>query len=497
MATKEELQELLTIARSEISKLQTFIDSVSSPPYGFAVIAETERTVVGADKKAATRVLANLGGQFMEVVVEDGIIPSPAVIKAGMLLKLNLQSKVPAAIMYNNLPGQVQTVKRRLDARTIELSGGQGSTATATSKTALCLDPVNPGDLVLLSPSGDVVIEVLGPDPSKQQQNVVSDFRPVEWADIGGLDDVKSFFHDIFERPLECPQVYRAYNLPTPKGALMFGPPGCGKTLIGRAFATDLARRYGRADGGGFMSVKGPEMLSMWVGQTEQNIRELFAKARKFKQDNGFPAVIFFDEAEAIMNKRGSGKSSDVDRTIVPAFLAEMDGLQDSGAIVLLATNRPEMLDPAIIREGRIDQKVHVPRPNATAAYRILLTNLKSYPIAHSHSLEGMAEAATEHLFSPEHTLYNIVLKDGSTKRFCLSHVLSGAMVAAIVQGAASAALTRDIAARSVTGITVSDIHDSIQSTLRQHRRMHYQDEVNEFIADYRDDVISLDRIVR
>jgi proteasome-associated ATPase len=350
---------------------------------------------------------------------------------------------------------------------------------------------------VLLSPSGDVVIEVLGPDPNKQQQNVVSDFRPVEWDDIGGLDDVKHFFHDIFERPLSCPHVYRAYNLPTPKGALMFGPPGCGKTLIGRAFATDLARRYGKADGGGFMSVKGPEMLSMWVGQTEQNIRELFDKARKFKQDNGFPAVIFFDEAEAIMNRRGSSKSSDVDRTIVPAFLAEMDGLQDSGAIVLLATNRPEMLDPAIIREGRIDRKVHVPRPNATASYRIMLTNLKSYPINSALSVEDLAERATEHLFSPEHSLYHIRLNDGSTRTFTLSHVTSGAMVAAIVQSAASAALNRDIAASRVEGITLDDMHAAIHSTLSQHRRMHYKDEVDEFIADYRDEVSSLDRVMR
>ena len=338
---------------------------------------------------------------------------------------------------------------------------------------------------------------MLGPDPSKQKQNVVSDFRPVEWADIGGLDDVKQFFNDIFERPLSAPNVYKAYNLPSPKGALMFGPPGCGKTLIGRAFATDLASKYGRADGGGFMSVKGPELLSMWVGQTEHNIRELFDKARKFKQENGFPAVIFFDEAEAIMNKRGSSKSSDVDRTIVPAFLAEMDGLQDSGAVVLLATNRPEMLDPAIIREGRIDKKVHVPRPNASASYRIMLTNLKSYPIGRGHTLESLASFATEQLFADDNVLYDIRLHDGGSRKFCLCHVTSGAMVAAIVQSAASLALNRDIISGTVTGITADDITQSISSTLHQHRRLDYKSDIDDFIADYRDDVRSLDRVLR
>lgn len=490
---EEELTGLLLKAREEIQKLQHFIDNAVSPPYGFAVIAEVEKCKT-PDGSNATRILANLGGSFLESVIGDSVIPAPPVIEPGMLLKVNLGTKVPAAVLQNNLPGQLQVVKRRIDSRTIELASGQAGSAMQVSRTALCKHKVEPGDMVLLDPSGSVVISALGPDPNNAKKNVVPDFRPVEWSDIGGLDEVKGFFHDIFERPLLNPAVYRAYNLPPPKGALMFGPPGCGKTLIGRAFATDLARRYGTPDGGGFMSVKGPEMLSMWVGQTEQNIRELFDNARKFKQQHGYPAVIFFDEAEAIMNKRGSGRSSDMDRTIVPAFLAEMDGLQDSGAIILLATNRPEMLDPAIIREGRIDRKVHVPRPNASAICRIMELNLANYPTAESASV--LANRATEFLFRDDHALYVIRLTDGSTRTFGLSNITSGALAAAIVQQAASTALNRDLQQQHVSGINIADMKQSILSSLSQHRRLDYKQDVDDFVADYRNDVVSLDRVL-
>jgi len=485
MATKDEQAVALQEAREAIRQLEEFIEKATAPPLLFGTIA-----MITGDKKKGTTMTCSVQGNFMELPVPRGFSPI-----IGHTVAISVESKVPVAIRPPQFPGPIMPVKRRIDNNLIELMSGPSGVA-GMSKSVLCAFDVEPGDLVQLDMGQNVATVNLGPDPTAAKSNVVEEFQHVLWDDIGGLDDVKQFFYEVLEQPLLNPKIYKSYGIPMPKGCLMFGPPGCGKTLIAKAVMTDLLRKHGHAGSGAFLSVKGPELLSPWVGMTEQNIRNLFDRARKFKAENNFPAIIFIDEAEAIMNKRGSGRSSDVDRTIVPTFLAEMDGVEDSGALVLLATNRPEMLDPAVVREGRIDKKVRVPRPNATATAKILEINLKRYPLNSALTLAELVERVTLDIFSDKHVLYHAHMTDDSTIPFAIRHVLSGAFTAALVQQAAAMALSRDLVIGRVEGITLTDITTTLATLVSQHRHLDYKADVDEFLGTAKDDVVKLEQVL-
>jgi proteasome-associated ATPase len=479
MATKDELEVALKDARTVIRDLEAYIEKATRPPLLFGTIAIIDGSTI----------TVSVQGNFMEMPCPQHCVP-----ELGYLVAISAESKVPVSIRPPSLPGPIMPVKRRISPTLVELSQGPAGIA-GSSKSVLFSGPVDPGDLLQLDMGQNVGTLNLGPDPLTASANVVDEFQPVSWDDIGGLEDVKRFFFEVLEQPLLNPAIYRKYGIPAPKGCLMSGPPGCGKTLIARAVMTDLLRRHGHSGNGAFLSVKGPEILSPWVGMTEQNIRQLFDKARKFKQLNGFPAIIFIDEAEAIMNVRGSGRSSDVDRTIVPAFLAEMDGVEDSGALVLLATNRPEMLDPAIVREGRIDKKIRIPRPNATACAKILEINLKRYPLDSPTSLSRIVEDLTSFIFSGNHDLYHAHMDDDSIIPFGIRHVLSGAFLAASVQQAASIALTRDLAANCVQGIRYEDLCDSINNLVTQHRHLEYRADADIHFSSHKDSILKLEKV--
>src|SRR5208283_4208865 len=174
---------------------------------------------------------------------------------------------------------------------------------------------------------------------------------------------------EAIELPFTHKDIFAHYNKKPPKGLLLYGPPGCGKTLVGKATTNSLANIFGaKAISSGFIYVKGPEILNMYVGESGRRIREIFQRGRKHFDKYKFPAVIFIDEAEAVLSERGTSRSSDVDKTIVPMFLSEMDGLDENHAIVMLATNRPKMLDPAVVREGRVDRHIKVSRPTVETA---------------------------------------------------------------------------------------------------------------------------------
>lgn len=478
MATKEELEISLRDTQAELKELRTWADKVTAPPLIYVPCISVH------PKTKMMEVV--MGGQVVSMAIPKGIVPT-----RGCLIAVSMDTKVPVEVSNAPSAGSIVAVVRALPDDTVEIS--QGPAGSGSSKAVLCEFPVQPGDLVQLDSSSTVVLRNLGPDPNVQKQNVVQEFQPVHWDEIGGLDDVKQFFFEVLERPLLSPAVYAAYGIPLPKGCLLAGPPGCGKTLIAKAAMTDVLARYQHSGEGAFLMVKGPELLSPWVGVAERNIRDLFERARKFKKENGFPCFIFIDEAEAILNVRGSGRSSDVDRTIIPAFLAEMDGVEDSGALVILATNRPEMLDPAIIREGRIDKKVLVPRPNASTFCRILEINLNKYPKSGVTSAE-LAVATTEYLFSDSHALYNIKRR-GSNSVFAIRSVLSGALGAALVQQAAGLALNRDIARGRVTGLTYDDLVATADNMVEQHRTLNYRAEVEAHIASYKDEVLNLERV--
>lgn len=238
------------------------------------------------------------------------------------------------------------------------------------------------GNEVLLHPKTMQIVEHLGRPPLEASRFAPESIPDVKWEDIGGLEVAKADMVEAIEVPHRHKELFAYYGKKQIKGILLSGPPGCGKTMLGKAAARALADIYGAAGSRtGFLYVKGPEILNQYVGQTEQTIRDMFFDAKRHKEEHGYPAIIFLDEADAILAARGT-RNIGIGNTIVPQFLTEMDGMDESGAIVIIATNRPDVLDPAIVRDGRIDRKVAVVRPNEQNACAILEMNFAKVPLA-------------------------------------------------------------------------------------------------------------------
>jgi len=317
------------------------------------------------------------------------------------------------------------------------------------------------GDEVLLHPKTMQIVERLGKPPLD-----VSRFSPscppsVKWDDIGGLVEAKADMREAIEMPHTHKDLFAKYNKRPIKGVLLAGPPGCGKTMLGKAAATCLSQIYGKDTARtGFLYVKGPEILNQYVGQTEETIRDLFSDANQHFIEHKYPAVIFIDEADAILAARGS-RNIGIGNTIVPAFLTEMDGLESSSAIVIIATNRPDVLDPAIVRDGRIDRKITVTRPAVENARDILLMSLKQFPIAKKYTAENLAEDTAAIIYADDRYVdSNRLLRD----------IVNGAMLAGIVDLAVSNAIRRDQNSKKITGITPEDIVAAIERTQRSNR---------------------------
>ncbi len=302
------------------------------------------------------------------------------------------------------------------------------------------------GHDVLLHPGTKQIVENLGASELQLSPFAPSKLPSVTWDDIGGLEDAKRDIQEAIELPFKEKKLFKFYKKRPIKGILLSGEPGNGKTMLGKAAANSLATIHKSASvKSGFLYVKGPEILNQYVGNTELTIRTLFNDAKKHLKEHGYPAIIFIDEADAILRQRGKGYGTLP--TIVPAFLTEMDGLEESAAIVILATNRPDILDPAIIREGRIDRKIHVPRPNRTTAEQIIKSNLSKFPIGKDYSLDNLVMIMIKEIFEDGKKI------DG--KEF--PEVINGAMLAACVDIAVGNAIYRDIG-NEPTGLIPEDI---------------------------------------
>lgn len=459
---------------SEVDRLRYDLKIALERLEAFTVIPGIFASVLEVEKKYIT---VCTGPQTLSIRKP----PAMKGLVVGAVVRLQAgQDKPPAVTQVVEVPpatGPIVRVVQIVDEKYVEVAVGP--------EKVLVLYPqdfvLHTDDRVILDFTAKVVVKNLGRgDKSK----VFGEETGVTWEDIGGLDEAKKLLIEAIEEPVLHKELYARYNRRPTRGILLHGPPGNGKTLIGKAAATALAKVYGAtARSGGFLYVKGPELLNMFVGNSEGNIRQLFASAREHRAVNGYPAIIFIDEADALMGKRGARRGMEgMERTLVPQFLAEMDGLEDAGCMVLLATNRPDTLDPAVVRPGRVDTKIYIRRPTQDEAVQIFSIYLKSVPIAKNTSREELATKGAEALFDDRNALLILRCKDGKDQRFGMRDLASGALIASIVDRVSQRALRRERDGQKCIGVSPSDFVSVLKELLQEYRALDHNDALTDFV---------------
>jgi proteasome-associated ATPase len=328
------------------------------------------------------------------------------------------------------------------------------------------------GDEVRVDPNYRMALEMLS--GTKSHEHYLDAVPELPWEKVGGQDAALQGIKDAIELPLMHVDLFRKFQHATPKGFLLYGPPGCGKTLIGKATAYNLTKQLSAKAGAEmreyFMHIKGPEILNMWVGESERQVREIFATARE-KRREGFMPFVFIDEAESILGTRRASRYSNILSTLVPMFCSEMDGIESlDDAVIILASNRADLIDPAILRPGRIDRKIKVNRPNREGArdiYRIYLTDDLPYDGVLAKEVEGLGPSITrlierfvdwQFARREENKFLEVTLRSGRKEVLYRSDLISGAIIASIVERAKAFAIKRAIATQQEEGLRETDL---------------------------------------
>jgi proteasome-associated ATPase len=346
------------------------------------------------------------------------------------------------------------------------------------------------GDELRIDPSHRIALEKLA--DRKAAKHVLDEAPKVTWEQIGGQQEAITAIRKAIEYPLLHASTFQQFKFSQPKGFLLYGPPGCGKTLIGQAAAASLAKLVSESQaasgdtrpaisGGAFLHVKGPEILNMWLGESERMVRDLFAQARARRQDGALP-FIFIDEAESILGTRRAMRSFNISNTLVPMFCSEMDGIESlRDIVIILASNRPDLIDPAVLRPGRIDRKIKVARPNRDASAEILKVYLSDdLPLDSSllaergaeqaKAMASIAQEVIERIFrkTDDNRLLSIRLRNGQQKVLYRGDLVSGAILASIVQRAKEKAIDRTIQTGRPAGLLVEDLFQAVTEEFRE-----------------------------
>ncbi|MGO1182014.1 MAG: proteasome ATPase [Micrococcaceae bacterium] len=458
--------ELLNTTRDEITTLKQALDLTAEPPFGYATVLEIHdkrEPVEGVEIAAATQggVDVIYNGRKLRTSLSPLVDRSNVTSGTEVLLDESLNI---IAVLEAGQTGDLVRVKEVLESGLLVVIGRADDERVVRRAHRLTDQTIRVGDAVTVDFRSGYALDLV---PMTEVQDVVLEEVPdVTFDDIGGLTEQIEQIRDAVESPFLHPDLYREHGLNPPKGILLYGPPGTGKTLIAKAVANSLARRSQSANRSSFfLNIKGPELLNKYVGETERHLRTIFARARE-KAADGHPVVVFFDEMESLFRTRGSGVSSDVETTIVPQLLAEIDGVERlDNVIVIGASNREDMIDPAILRPGRLDVKIRVNRPDAEGAREILaryLTpDLPLHPdelAAHdgdrSDTAASLREAAVNALFAKTWaTRYaELTFVTGEVRTLHFGDLVSGAVLANIVDRAKTAAIKEHLAARSSSG---------------------------------------------
>lgn len=336
------------------------------------------------------------------------------------------------------------------------------------------------GDRIATDPSMFCVIDKL-PKEERDRYKVKTDLN-VTWEDVGGLETAKQELRDAIELPYQHPELFEHYGVDAMRGFLLYGPPGCGKTLLVRVVAWAIAQLHGRtASDSGYLYVKAPELLDKWVGNTEKEIRTIFDLCRRHYRQHGYKALLVIDEADAILPQRGTRRSSDISDTIVPMFLGEMDGIDpkqsEENPIIGLLTNRADVLDPAVTRPGRISRHIKIDRPDEMSSIDIMAIHTKGMPFQDEKNRMAVMAITASDLFSKSRLLYRV----NNEHDFTMGDCVNGALIENIAEIAKMNALHRDLTAGTKTGVTTEDFRSAVQKAYRQQRGVNHSYDLQDF----------------
>ena len=445
----------------KIKTLEEAIEKLKSPAHRIG-------TVLGQGENGLVRIVSG-GTEYQAAAVPE--LMEKEGLKTGDQVALN-----EGFVAIAKLPLPIQGPMARISGK---LHGGQWLVQAATGNTetiVLChanldSDSLKENEEVFLDPNQRVI---LGKLPKRESQTLIEDdFEKVEWSQVGGQEKVKEEIRKVLEYPLLHEKILKEMEYQVPKGFLFYGPPGCGKTLVGKAILTEVISKLSKQENselqGRFIHVKGPEILNMWLGESERKIREIFKKARDYKEKGQVP-FIFIDEAESILGTRQAWRGSNISNTVVPMFCAEMDGIQSlRDTVVILATNRPDLIDPAIVRPGRIDRKIKVRRPDREECKQILRVYLKDGLPREHEDFDQMAEPFLDRLFkrNPEQEVLVLTLRSGGNKKMYWSDFISGAAIEGIMKRSKESAIERAIEGETLC-ITVDDLTTALETEFKE-----------------------------
>ncbi|MCP1387052.1 proteasome ATPase [Corynebacterium sp. TA-R-1] len=446
-ARNKKLAELLKSSRDKLNSLYAQVEALGEPASTYGIYLGPASNPMEAE--------VHTSGRQMRVKVAPTV--PPEALKPGTMVRLGDGTVVVEACGYEST-GQLTTLVEKIGRERAVVADQQG-TEHLVHLTEPLQQAARAGDTVLVDVKSGYAFERI--PKTEVNQLSLEEVPDVTYDDIGGLSSQIETIRDSVELPFAYPELYRSYKLTPPKGLLLYGPPGCGKTLIAKAVANSLSQRIGDGGQAHFINVKGPELLNKFVGETERRIRLIFERARELASE-GRPVIIFFDEMESIFRTRGSGVSSDMETTVVPQLLTEIDGVEGiANVIVIGATNREELIDPAILRPGRLDIKIRVSRPNRAEAADIFTRYLtEDIPLAASPA--ALIEAAVDAMFAPR-PFVRLTLIDGSEETLHYSDFVSGAMIANVVDRAKKLAI-KDHIAGGGQGITADHLRAAVRA---------------------------------
>jgi len=474
VSQNEKLSYTLREAREHIAALRDEVEKLTQPPSAYG-------TLLGANDDGTVDVFS--GGRKMRVAVHPDLGTTDLVRGAEVVLNESLNvvlARTP------EMTGEVVTFKELLDdGKRAMIVGRADEERVAELADSLKGRKIRAGDSVLQDGRSGLLLEVL-PRPEVEEL-VLEEVPDVSYEDVGGLDSQIEQITDAVELPFVHHKLFADYRLPAPKGILLYGPPGCGKTLIAKAVANSLAKKVAEVSGNKdarsyFLNIKGPELLNKYVGETERQIRLVFQRARE-KSEEGWPVIVFFDEMDSLFRTRGTGISSDMESTIVPQLLAEIDGVETlKNVIVIGASNREDLIDPAILRPGRLDVKIKIERPNEEAAAQIFGRYLESdLPLDEGEiaslgggdrdkAVSAMIEQTVAEMYRDDEAnqFLEVTYQNGDKEIMYFKDFSSGAMIENIVRRAKKLAIKRLID-KGNPGICVNDLIESIHQEYKEH----------------------------